>query len=176
MCTGLEIAAIVAASAAVAGAGASYYQGQENIKTTSEAAARNAQIQNQALEEQRDQIGQQAANDMTERARAAQIEQGKLRVIAGESGALGLSQDRLLEDSAFQAGTDMATIESNRESALKQTDLTGLSNYNQNTSVVNQAKNRAPTLLGTGLQIASSLGTSYMGAYGGKSTSNAKVP
>lgn len=163
MCTGLEIAAIAAATASVAGAGASYYQGQQNIQSTQEAAARNAEIQNQQLEEQRKQIGQQAANDMTERARQAEIERGRLRVIAGESGALGLTQDRLLQDSAFQEGTDIATIDANKTSALKQTDLTGLSNYNQNVSAVNQAKNKAPTLLGTGLQIGGSLGNSYMG-------------
>ena len=66
-------------------------------------------------------------------------------------------------DSEFQEGTDIATIEANRTAALKQTDLTALSNYNQNVSAVNQARNKAPTLLGTGLQIGGSLGNSYMG-------------
>ena len=123
----------------------------------------NAVLQNQQLQEQREQIGKQSANDMTERARQAQIEQGRLRVITGESGALGFTQDRLLMDSEFQEGTDIATIEANRTAALKQTDLTALSNYNQNVSAVNQARNKAPTLLGTGLQIGGSLGNSYMG-------------
>lgn len=171
MCEPTTIAAVTLAVSAAA-AGASYYQGQQNIQATGEAAARNAQIQNQALEEQRTQIGNQAANDITERARAAQIEQGKLRVIAGESGALGLTQDRLLQDSAFQAGTDIATIQSNRDSSLRQTDLTGLANYNQNTSIVNQAKNKAPTLLGTGLQI----GMSGLSAYSGYQKSTRKEP
>lgn len=162
MCEPTTIAALTLAVTA-ATAAASYKQGQDNIQATGEAAARNAEIQNAALEEQRSQIGKQAANDMTERARQAEIERGRLRVIAGESGALGTTQDRLLQDSAFQEGTDMATIDSNKSSALKQTDLTGLSNYNQNVAAVNQARNKAPTLLGTGLQIAAGGLSAYKG-------------
>jgi len=163
MCDPLTIAASAAAVAAVGGAASSYIQGQEQLKATQKAAYDNAVLQNQQLQEQREQIGKQSANDMTERARQAQIEQGRLRVITGESGALGFTQDRLLMDSEFQEGTDIATIEANRTAALKQTDLTALSNYNQNVSAVNQARNKAPTLLGTGLQIGGSLGNSYMG-------------
>ena len=163
MCEPLTIAASVAAVAAVAGAGASYIQGQNQLEAASKAAYDNQVLQNQQLQEQRDQISKQSANDMTERSRQAQIEQGRLRVITGESGALGLTQDKLLQDSEFQEGTDIATIEANRISATKQTDLNGLSNYNQNVSSINQARSRAPTLLGTGLQIGGSLGSSYMG-------------
>lgn len=159
----LAVAATTSALAAAGGAYMSYQNGQDQIEATSRAAYDNQVLQNQQLQAQRDEIAKQSANDMTERSRQAQIEQGHLRVISGESGALGLTQDKLLQDSSFQQGTDIATIEANRTSAMKQTDLTGLSNYNQNVSAINQAKNRAPTLLGTGLQIGGSLGSSYMG-------------
>lgn len=142
---------IAAATATVA-----YDQGQRQLYATSKSAYDNQVNQNKQLEEQRQQIAKQSANDMTERHKAAQLEEGKLRVITGESGALGLTSNRLLADSEFQKGTDIATIEANKISSLKQTDLTGLSNYNQNTSTINQAANRAPTLLGTGLQIGAS--------------------
>lgn len=163
-------AAIVVAAAA---ATAQYDQGQRQLYATSKAAHDNQVIQNQQLEEQRQQIAKQAANDETERRRAAQIEQGKIRAITGESGALGLTSDRLLQDSEFQLGSDIATIEANKVSALKQTDNTGLSNYAQNMSTANQASSRAPTLLGTGLQIGATAANSYLIArQSGKKPSN----
>lgn len=154
-------AAWTAVAVAAIGGAVSYDQGQRQVAATKQAAYNNAVLQNQQLEEQRLQIAKQAANDETERYRAQQIEEGRLRVITGESGALGLSADNLLEDSQFQLGTDIATIEANKVSSMKQTEFTGLSNYNQNTSAINQAVNRAPTLLGTGLQIAGTATSAY---------------
>lgn len=156
-------AAYIAVAVAAASAAVSYDQGQRQLYATSKAAYDNQELQNKQIEEQRQQVAKQAANDETERTRAAQLEEGKLRVITGESGALGLTTDKLLQDSKFQLGSDIATIESNKLTSLKQTDLNALSNYNQNTSTVNQAVNRAPTLLGTGLQIAGSSANAYMG-------------
>lgn len=156
-------AAVVAAVAAAGTAAVQYDAGQRQLYATQKAAYDNQVLQNQQLEEQRSQIAKQAANDESERYRAAQIEEGKLRVITGESGALGLSADNLLMDSKFQLGSDISTIEANKISSMKQTDFTGMSNYNQNTSTVNQASTRAPTLLGTGLQIAGSSTSAYMG-------------
>lgn len=152
-------AAYIAIAVAAAGAAVSYDSGQRQLYATSKAAYDNQVLQNKQLEEQRAQIAKQSANDETERRRAAQVEQGKLRVITGESGALGLSAQNLMEDSAFQEGSDISTIESNKLSAMKQTDFTGMANYNQNTSMVNQASTKAPTLVGTGLQIAGSTAT-----------------
>ena len=156
-------AAYVAVAVAAASAAVSYDSGQRQMYATQKAAYDNQTLQNKQLDEQRAQIAKQAANDETERYRAAQIEEGKLRVITGESGALGLSADNLLADSKFQLGSDIATIEANKISSMKQTDMTGMSNYLQNTSTVNQAATRAPTLLGTGLQIAGSTANTYMG-------------
>ncbi len=145
--------AAVAAVIAAASVAVTYDQGQRQLGATKKAAYENAVIQNKQLEEQRNQISKQAANDQTERKRSQMIEESRLRVISGESGALGVSADRLIGDSKFQLGSDIATIDANKTSALKQTDYTGLANYNQNVSAINQATNRAPTLLGTGLQI-----------------------
>ena len=166
-------AAAIAVAAAAATSIAQYDQGQRQLYASSKAAYDNQVIQNRQLEEQRQQIAKQAANDETERRRAAQIEQGKIRAITGESGALGLTSDRLLQDSEFQLGSDIATIEANKVSALKQTDNTGLSNYAQNMSTVNQAINRAPTMLGTGLQIGGMAANSYLNwSQSGKKPSN----
>lgn len=162
MCEPLTIA-IAAAAMSAAGTASNYVQGQQNAAATAEAAARNQELQNQQIKEQQTQVNNKAANDETERMRAAQQEQAKLRVISGESGALGLTQDRLLADSNFQEGSDIATIEANKNTELKQTSINSLANYNQNTSAVNSAYNKAPTLLGTGLQIGTNMGSSYFG-------------
>ncbi len=166
MCTGLEIAAIVAATAAAGSAVASYSAGQAMVQATQDAANNNYALQTMQLEEQGKEIEKQAANEMNERAKAAQLEQAKLRVIAGESGALGISQDLMLVDSEFQEGTDIATIQANKVSALKQNDISKLSAYSESQNAVNMAKNKAPTLVGTGLQIASGLSTAYIGSQG----------
>lgn len=166
MCTGLEIAAIVAATASVGSAVAAYSSGQAMVQATQDAANNNMALQMMQIDEQSKEIEKQAANDMNERAKAAQMEQAKLRVISGESGALGITSDLLLVDSEFQEGTDIATINANKVSALKQNDINKLASYSESQNAVNMAKNKAPTLVGTGLQIASGLSTAYIGSQG----------
>ena len=166
MCEPLTIAAIIAATASAGSAVASYSSGQQMVQATQDAANNNYALQMMQINEQDKEVEKQAANDMNERAKAAQIEQGKLRVIAGESGALGITQDLLLQDSAFQEGTDIATIQANKTSALKQSDMNKLGAYTESQNAVNIAKNKAPTLVGTGLQIASGLSTAYIGSQG----------
>lgn len=163
MCEPLTIAAIAAAAASAGSAVASYSSGQAMIQATQDAANNDLALQLFQMNTQDQEVEKQAANDMNERAKAAQIEQGKLRVIAGESGALGISSDLLLMDSEFQEGTDIATIQANKVSALKQSDTNKLSAYSNAQNTVNLAKNKAPTLVGTGLQIASGLSTAYIG-------------
>lgn len=168
MCDPLTIAAIVAVTASAGSAVASYSSGQQMIAATQDAANNNYALQMMQIDEQDKEMEKQSANDMNERAKAAQIEQGKLRVIAGESGALGITQDLLLQDSEFQEGTDIATIQANKTSALKQLDVNKLQAYTESQNAVNMAKNKAPTLVGTGLQIASGVATAYMGSQGKK--------
>lgn len=166
MCTGIEIAALVAAVAATGSAVASYSAGQAQVEATQDAANNNLALQMSQIGLQDGEVEKQASNDMNERAKAAQIEQGKLRVIAGESGALGISQELLLTDSEFQKGTDIATIQANKVSALKQSDANKLSAYSESQNAVNMARNKAPTMVGTGLQIASGLSSAYIGSQG----------
>lgn len=166
MCEPLTIAAIVAATASAGSAVASYSAGQAMAAATQDAANNDLAMQLFQMNAQDTEVEKQAANDMNERSKAAQIEQGKLRVIAGESGALGITSDLLLLDSEFQEGTDIATINANKVSALKQSDMNKLSAYSNAQNTVNVAKNKAPTLVGTGLQIASGLSTAYIGSQG----------
>lgn len=166
MCEPLTIAAIIAATASAGSAVASYSSGQAMIQATQDAANNDLALQLFQMNSQDTEVEKQAANDMNERSKAAQIEQGKLRVIAGESGTLGITSDLLLLDSEFQEGTDIATINANKVSALKQSDMNKLSAYSNAQNTVNLARNKAPTLVGTGLQIASGLSTAYIGSQG----------
>lgn len=168
MCDPLTIAAAVAAVASAGSAVAAYSSGQAMVQATQDAANNDLALQLFQMNFQDEEVEKQAANDMNERAKAAQIEQGKLRVIAGESGALGITSDLLLIDSEFQEGMDIATIQANKISALKQSDMNKLSAYSSSQNAVNMAKNKAPTLVGTGLQIASGLSTAYMGSAGSR--------
>jgi hypothetical protein len=155
MCTGAELLlATTAASSAL-----SYIGGQQQLKATQQAATDNYTAQMEQNKVRQEEINKQSANDSSERARQAQIERGKMRVITGESGALGVSADRIINDSLFNEGMDISTIESNRESAIKQTNADANSLRAQNQSVINTAASKAPTLLGTGLQIGGAYGT-----------------
>lgn len=143
--------ALIAATGAM-----SYVSGQEQLKATQDAANENYKAQMDQNAVRQEELNKQAANDETERSRLAKIEQGRLRVVSGESGALGNTQDRLLKDSFFQEGSDLATIEANRLSAMKQTNVDANAYRAQNQGIMNKAAASAPTMLGTGLQIASS--------------------
>lgn len=153
MCEPVTLALVIAAAASAGSAVASYSSGQAMVQATQDAANNNLALQLFQADSQDQEVEKQAANDMNERAKAAQIEQGKLKVIAGESGALGITSDLLLADSEFQKGTDIATITANKTSALKQNDTNKLAAYSESQNTVNLARNKAPTLLGTGLQI-----------------------
>jgi hypothetical protein len=71
----------------------------------------------------------------------------------GESGiGGGVSEDRIMNESRFNEGTDMATIEANRMSNLKQTELEAKGMRAGSVRQLSQVKQ--PSLIGSGLQIA----------------------
>lgn len=119
-----------------------------------QAAANDYSYQMELMRLQQEQINKASANDAGERAKQGMIERGTMMVAAGESGALGLSSDRVLSDSLFQEGTDIASIEANRQSRLQGTSAEANSIRAKTQSAINQAESKKPTLLGTGLQIA----------------------
>lgn len=141
--------AIMAASAVV-----TYIGGQQQAKNVATASNNAAKLQYQQINEKQGQINDQSAVDQSERNKQGLLERAQMATIAGESGALGLSSDRILGDSFMQEGTDMASMEKNRQSAMKQTTWEGLQAQGQAQSTNQRAADAAPTLIGTGLQIA----------------------
>ena len=142
---------------AVGGAVASFAGGQSQASATSDAAKANLEAQYAQTAEKQKQINEQTALEASERQRQGLIDRAEAMAIAGESGALGFSSDRLMADSFMQQGTDLMSIEQNRSNQMKQTDIDNQSSRATAQSQANAAYNKAPGLIGTGLQIGGTI-------------------
>lgn len=114
-----------------------------------EAAYNNSLI---GYAQQQKQINAAATDEMSDRAREALIERGRLRVAAAESGVTGNSTDQLERQSLFDEGFDMARIEGNRKNAQAQAYQDAKAGQAGAQSRVASVKR--PSLIGAGLQIA----------------------
>ena len=142
---------------AVTGAVTSFAGGQAQASATSDAAKANLESQYAQTAEKQKQINEQTALEASERQRQGLIDRAESMAIAGESGALGFSSDRLMADSFMQEGTDLMSIEQNRSNQMKQTDINNQSHRATAQSTANTAYSNAPGLLETGLQIGGSV-------------------
>ena len=142
---------------AVGGAVTSFMGGQAQASATSDAAQANLESQYAQTAEKQKQINEQTALEASERQRQGMIDRAESMAIAGESGALGFSSDRLMADSFMQQGTDLMSIEQNRSNQMKQTDINNQSYRASAQSTANTAYSNAPGLIDTGLQIGGSV-------------------
>ena len=146
---------------AIAGAVTSFVGGQSQASATSDAAKANLEAQYAQTAEKQKQINEQSALEASERQRQGLIDRAESKAIAGESGALGFSSDRLMADSFMQQGTDLMSIEQNRSNQMKQTDINNQSYRASAQSTANTAYSNAPGLIDTGLQIGGSIAQGY---------------
>lgn len=142
---------------AVGGAMSSYMGGQSAANATSDAAEANLKAQYAQTAEKQKQINESSAVESAERYKQGLIDRAEARAIAGESGALGFNSDRLMADSFMQQGTDLQSIEKNRQNQIKQENINNQSYQAQAQSSVNKAYNDAPGLIETGLQIGGTI-------------------
>ena len=142
---------------AIAGALTSYAGGQAAASAQSDAAKANLESQYAQTAEKQKQINEQTALESSERQRQGLIDRAESMAVAGESGALGFSSDRLMADSFMQQGTDLMSIEQNRSNQMKQTDINNQSARASAQSTANTAYSNAPGLISTGLQIGGSV-------------------
>lgn len=156
MCDPATIMLAVSAASAVA----SYAQQQDAARKQEHAAEDNYRAQQEQLAQQQKQVNEGAAQQESERARAMLIEQGRLRVASGEAGVYGNSVDRSMNESVFNAGTDITSIENNRRNGILQSGAEGNALRARAQGIINTSQR--PSLIGTGLQIA--------GAYYGSKT------
>jgi hypothetical protein len=138
----------------VASSVAGFVQQSSQVNKRDKAIKTDYAQQTEALKLQYDQTQKQATDEMSERAREAMIERARLRVIGGESGLTGGSNDRIENESQFNLGTDIASIESNRQNSMRQLGEEGKQLRAGSQTQINQVKR--PSLIGTGLQIAGS--------------------
>ena len=131
-----------------------YSQAQDSA----EAQVRNTEVgyqnsANQAAEVQQEQ-NQIATEQMTARAIAARKEVATMRAAGAETGLTGNSYDKAIQESMFNAGQDMASIENNkaRQTSQNTMNLRGI-RASADSSIAN-ARANSGSLLGTGLQIA----------------------
>lgn len=156
--------AIAAASAAAAN------DQQRHAANQAEDSARAANDVNlQAYATQQHQIDAQASVDMSERARQAMIQRGKLRVLGAESGIDGNSSDQAERQSQFDQSFDMAAIEGHRNALQSQAYLDAKGGVAATNSTLNRIQQ--PSLIGTGLRIATD-GLDAKSAYDKKNPSS----
>jgi hypothetical protein len=131
-----------------------FTQEAKQAKDTERAMQENYAQQMDTLQEQYAQTNKQATDEMSVRAREAMIESARLRAFSGESGLAGISNDWIQNESAFNLGTDISSIESYRQASLRQLYQEGREVRAQTTSKINEVMKNRPSLIGTGLQIA----------------------
>ncbi|MFA6178256.1 MAG: hypothetical protein WC696_01455 [Candidatus Methylopumilus sp.] len=130
-----------------------YVGGKATAENQYEATAKQTELGYEQNAVKQEQVNDKYALEESERVKQGMLERAKIATIAGESGALGLSADRLLGDSLFQEGTDRASLEKNRSNEILQTSWDGRLIQARGESSNAQTASREPTLIGTGLQI-----------------------
>ena len=146
---------------AIFGAVTSLVGGQQQASNVSNAAEQNLEARYEQTEVEAEQVIDSTAVDMSERHKQAMIDQAESRAIAGESGALGFSTDRMMADSYMQLGQDIMSMEQNKSNRLAQLDVNNKSYRAQAQSQANEAYSRAPSVVDTGLQIAGTVAGAY---------------
>jgi hypothetical protein len=143
----------------IAGSAFQFIQGQQQAKDQARANRANLKATYIQNEELRKQNNEKAALESHERMKQGMIDRGEAKTIAGESNALGFSSQRMLADSAMNEGLDLMSIEKNRVNSNKNIDYKNTQEKNKAQSSTNSAYNQAPSLIGTGLQIAGDIYT-----------------
>jgi hypothetical protein len=138
------------------------YQGNQQAQAGVAAAEAAAAADRDLLSKQAGQINASASVDKLERARQAQREQAKIRTAAGESGALGNSTLRMLNNSMLQQGHDTGIIESNRQNAIDQNQARQQATNAELQSRTNEAMSGYTNPLMAGLQIGVGAGSDYL--------------
>lgn len=166
MCVAVPMMLTIASGVLSAGtAMAQVIQGNAVAEQTAQAANKAASLDYSIMAQRQQQIGEQAAQDAFERQRQGLRERGKLMVAMGESGVLGASPLRELENSIFQSDYDKSIIESNRDNAISQTELQKKAIYAEASSRINQARSMSTNPFLAMLKIGMAGGSGALSGY-----------
>lgn len=149
MCDPISIAAASFAVSAIS-TGVQYDSTRRAANQQADAIRANTSANDAALQLQQGQIAEQTTQQMSQRAVEAMRERGRLTAALGGMG--GTTADRVLNESGFNEGQDMATLTANaqsREFQAQNERVAGARHANQELASIRQ-----PNLIGAGLQIA----------------------
>lgn len=150
------IPAVLMAVTAAASTAMSIQAQNQQAEATADAAKNAAASDYIQQTEQQDQINQQAALDKAERARQAMFERASLRVSQGESGLVGISQDKEMNGVTFNQAYDTSIIEANRSNKVRQTQVEKDATYSAAKGRINVANSQITSGAMAGLQIGMS--------------------
>lgn len=131
-----------------------YSQKNDMVEAQNSATEQSYAMMLEQTKEQQRQIDQASQVEQSERNKQGMMERATIATIAGESGALGFSADRLVGDSFMQQAADIGSMETNRANAIKQSQTEAKAAQMRGTGAINSNMTQAGSLLGTGLQIA----------------------
>lgn len=145
---------MLAAQTAVGVAGAlAAHAGQASAARAQTKAATASYNSSMAqLAEQRRQQGVQTQTEMSERAKQAMIERGRLNAASAEGGVIGTSINRIKSANEYAYGSDLAMMRENYTNTSRQSVLEGQAMGATYQSRLSQIER--PSILNTGLQIA----------------------
>lgn len=140
---------------------------QQNSAMEAQGIAANeaARVDYDLLNKQEGQINDQAALDTFERERQGMREMAKLRVAQGESGALGNTALRELNNSMLQTSMDTGIIDSNRDNSIDQAEASKQAVSANARGRINQAKANTVNPLNAFMKIGSSGASGYSSGY-----------
>lgn len=144
--------AVVGLAIAAVQAGVTYVGQQQQAKAQGQAIAANAKQQQDTLTTQQWQARGNAAEQMSQRAQAATVERGRLIAASAETGLGGNLTDRFMNQSDFNTGQDITSIQRNAKNTSDQQQLQKQGAYTSSQGRLNTIEQ--PSLLGAGLQIA----------------------
>lgn len=131
-----------------------YTAGNSQANAATQAQWNNYVAQKNQQQTESNQVTQDAATQMSNRAVAAAEDMARIQNTAATGGVAGLSVDHLLNDAQFQQNMDNQGIEQNSQNKQMQIAQEGMGRAAQTASNINNINSKRPTMLGTGLQIA----------------------
>ncbi len=160
MCDGFsEVAAVLAIVSSVAGTVVATQEQKKAANRQEQTIQDGLAKDRAATARQYEQIQASAQDDQAQRHTEYLIDQARIRAIAGESGLSGYTTDRIEQENANNADTDMATLERNRQRQAEMAHTQGLASTTKGSIQLSGV--RRPSELGAGLQIASSAASAY---------------
>lgn len=138
-----------------------FFGGNEDADNQVTAIQQSYANQNAAYNERLKEISDETKSRKEDLAKEAAIRRGQIRVASGEAGVSGLMVDALLNDVTAQTGRAYARLDDQRRKAMQQTyrNQQGIAADAQ--SRVNAVNSERPSALGTAVQVAGNLASSF---------------